>query len=319
MKHYFEFLEQYQKCYEEVTIDLLGRFIGWLRKPIPSRKVISFKGTEKKIRNPATINAILNTVVTFYDYHIKLGHYDGEITENIVKLIPSRFKKYKPFLEHISSGKPIKKNILKLKVPNRKIKTLSSEQIRLIIESATNIRNKLLLSILYDSGLRIDEALTLWIEDFNISKHSITVRKSKTDTGEGRIVYVTSDTMNLFQDYLYYIHDAQGFDTNYVFVKLRGENKGQPLDYSSTIAFIERMIEKINIKFTPHMFRHTFATELHENGVDVAVIQKLLGHAHVQTTIQTYLHPSEKTIRKEYEKAQMNRMQKGNVNDSSFQ
>lgn len=81
----------------------------------------------------------MNTVVTFYDYHIKLEQYDGKITENIIKLIPGRFKRYKPFLEHISSGKSLKKNILKLKVPNRKIKTLSNEQIGLIIDTTTNL------------------------------------------------------------------------------------------------------------------------------------------------------------------------------------
>ncbi|MER2261884.1 MAG: tyrosine-type recombinase/integrase [Psychrobacillus sp.] len=318
LKHYFEFLEQYNKNYQEVTIDILSKFIGWLRQPIQSRKIVLYKEPDKKNRNPATINAILNTVFTFYDYQVRLEKLDGNITENIFRRIPGRFKSFKPFLEHISSDMPIKKNVLKLTVPKRKIKTLSIEQINLIIDTTTNLRDKLLLSILYDAGLRIEEALTLWIEDFNISKNSITVRKSKTSTGEGRIVFVTSETMNLFQDYLFYIHDANGFDTNYVFVKLSGKNKGLPLDYSATKAFIERMIRKLNIKFTPHMFRHSFATELHESGVDIAVIQKLLGHAHVQTTIQTYLHPTEKTIRKEYEKAQLNRKSKEKEDDSKF-
>lgn len=55
LKHYFEFLEQYQKNYTEVTVDLLGKFIGWLRKPIQSRKIILYKEPEKKVRNPALL------------------------------------------------------------------------------------------------------------------------------------------------------------------------------------------------------------------------------------------------------------------------
>lgn len=54
------------------------------------------------------------------------------------------------------------------------------------------------------------------------------------------------------------------------------------------------------------MLRHSFATELHEKGVDIAVIQKLLGHAQVQTTINTYVHISDDHIRKSYTDAMVN-------------
>lgn len=112
LKHYFEFLEQYNKNYQEVTIDLLSKFIGWLRQPIQSRKIVLYKEPDKKNRNPATINAILNTVFTFYDYQVRLEKLDGNITENIFRRIPGRFKSFKPFLEHISSDMPIKKTSL---------------------------------------------------------------------------------------------------------------------------------------------------------------------------------------------------------------
>jgi integrase/recombinase XerD len=55
------------------------------------------------------------------------------------------------------------------------------------------------------------------------------------------------------------------------------------------------------------MLRHTYATELHAAGVDIAIIQRLLGHVHVQTTIQTYIHASDETIRGRWEQAQSNK------------
>lgn len=55
------------------------------------------------------------------------------------------------------------------------------------------------------------------------------------------------------------------------------------------------------------MLRHTYATELHAAGVDIAIIQRLLGHAHVQTTIQTYIHASDETIRESWEQAHSNK------------
>ncbi|WP_256242103.1 tyrosine-type recombinase/integrase [Bacillus sp. V3B] len=107
-----------------------------------------------------------------------------------------------------------------------------------------------------------------------------------------------------FKDYLIDIHDV---DTNFVFINLSGPNKGEPLNYRAAIDVIERIRRKTQIDVTPHMLRHTYATELHEQGVEVSIIQKLLGHAQVQTTIQTYVHPSDETIRTEWQKAQENR------------
>lgn len=59
------------------------------------------------------------------------------------------------------------------------------------------------------------------------------------------------------------------------------------------------------------MFRHTFATELYENGADISIIQKLLGHAHVHTTIQVYMHTSDKILRESYEQARGELYSKG--------
>jgi integrase/recombinase XerD len=112
--------------------------------------------------------------------------------------------------------------------------------------------------------------------------------------------------MNFFQDYLIEYHSFE-IDSNFVFITLRGNNKGLPLTYYAVNSMVKRIKIKTGISFTPHMLRHTYATELHAQGVDVGIIQKLLGHEQVQTTIQTYVHPSEQTIRESYEKAQANR------------
>jgi site-specific recombinase XerD len=106
--------------------------------------------------------------------------------------------------------------------------------------------------------------------------------------------------MNLFQDYLIDCHDA---DTDFAFITLSGRNKGEPLKDSAVRDLVKRIRKKTGIDFTPHMLRHTYATELHEHGTEIAVIQKLLGHAQIQTTIQTYIHPTDDTIRDSYEKA----------------
>lgn len=305
LKLYFEFLEERNESYENPSIVLLGEFVAWLRNPTPARNILNMNSElTKEKRSPSTINAIITVVSGFYEFLIRLEDFGSGITDAMTRQVSGRFRTFKPFLHHISKGKKVDKNILKQKVPRRPVKTLSVRDIQQIDEACSNIRDKLLIRILLDAGLRIDEALELWIENFDISKNMITVRKSKTSAGTGRRVYVSSETMNLFQDYLYYIHDAEGFDTNYVFVNLRGPNKGEKWNYRAAYAFVKRVRKKTGVDFTPHMFRHTWATENHSNGMSVAVLKELGGWANVQTPLQIYVNPTDEDIREEYDTTQ---------------
>lgn len=306
LKLYFQFLEQANKQYVDVNLDLLSDFISWLRNPYQSNNVSPLKEQKAK-RVESTINTILTCVFSFYDYLERTDYFQNDIVKKATKLTSGNHRKFKSFLHHINKGKPVKVNILKLKEPRRRIKVLRNTQIEDIHNCCNNLRDKLLLSLLYEGGLRITEALTLWIEDFDIGSNSIIVRKSKTRAGEGRRVYVTEQTINLFQDFLIDFH-ADDIDTNFVFFKLRGANKGQPLDYPTVRSLVLRIQKKTGINFTPHMFRHTYATELLRNGVNVKVIQELLGHEQVQTTMNLYLHPSDEDIRSEYNRAQNSKM-----------
>jgi integrase/recombinase XerD len=302
LKFYFQFLKEKERGYKDVDLNLLAEFISWLRSPEQSSKVIHLKQIQAK-RSERTVNAILTCVQGFYDYLMRSEDYEKDLSEKTKKQVARNYRSFKPFLHHISKGKPIDKNILKIKEPRREVLILTKTQVQAVHDACSNIRDALMIRVLYEGGLRIGEALSLWIEDFDIGSTSIRVRKSKTISGEGRKVYVSSDTMNVFQDYLIDYHDA---DTNYVFIILSGPNKGEPLNYRAAFDVIERIRKKTQIDVTPHMLRHTYATELHEQGVEVSIIQKLLGHAHVQTTIQTYVHPTDETIRTEWQKAQEN-------------
>lgn len=307
LKAYLEFLHNSKMTIEDVSVNLLGEFVSWLRSPLPFGVTALRQSEHRSPRSPQTINAILTAVLGFYDFLFRSNQIDENISNVVSASVTSRYKSFKPFLHHISANKKQIINTLTQRVPKSEVKTLSNKQIHSIKDACSNIRDELLIRLLYEGGLRIDEALELWIEDFNISKNTVKVRKSKTIEGTGRIVFVSADTMNLFQDFLFDIHDEHGFDTNYVFVTLTGKNRGERLSYRAVYSVVERIRKKTGIVFTPHMFRHTFATELHENGTSVAVIQKLLGHRHVQTTIQTYVHPSNELLRAEYEKAQENK------------
>lgn len=303
LRFYFEFLQQSVKSYLDVDLELLGTYVGWLRNPYSSDKVIGITEIQAK-RSERTTNSMLNCIVCFYEYLYRFEEFNKDISGTVMRQISGRFRTFKPFLHHISKGKSIGKSILKIREPKRRIKTLTKEQIQAIHDSCRNIRDELLIRVLYEGGLRINEALTLWIEDFDICKNSIKVRNSKTPSGQGRIVFISNETMNLFQEYLIEYH-AEEFDTNFVFVNIMGKNKGLQLKDWAVRSLVNRLKAKTKINFTPHMFRHSFASEMFESGMEPAIIQKLLGHANIQTTLQTYVQISDEVIRESWKKAKM--------------
>ncbi len=165
----------------------------------------------------------------------------------------------------------------------------------------TKIRNKLILTLLYSSGIRVSELVSLITNDIDLEERTMRIR-GKGD--KDRIVLFDNNTKNLIEEYLSIkSHDnINDSDNNYLFT-----NKYyKPL----TTRYIQIMIKDygnkagINKKVTPHILRHSFATHLLKNGVDIRVIQQLLGHSNLSTT-QIYTSVDMETLKNVYDKARM--------------
>ncbi|PPQ49276.1 transposase [Paenibacillus peoriae] len=301
LKLYWVFLHDVGLSYHEVDLDQLARFIAWLRHPESLDKVSYVQQVQAK-RRERSINIIVQCVCCFYEYLTRMGEFDYDLKTVLTKEI-RRFKNsYRSFLDHTSNNHTIKKRILKVKEPRRKIRVLTDIEIQKIEALFLNMRDMLIVRILFETGIRASELLNLVISDFNIGKKSILVRVSKTRAGENRTVYVTSDTINIFQDYIIEFHSSQT-SIDYVFFNLRGKNKGEQMSYWGLQALIRRLNRKAEVDFTAHMFRHTCATQLNDKGISAVSLKNLMGHAHIQTTLQMYVHPSDETIRKHWEQA----------------
>ncbi|MFO1446009.1 tyrosine-type recombinase/integrase [Bacillus sp. Bva_UNVM-123] len=310
LKLFFEFLEQINKDYRDIGIDEMADFIRWLQNPHQDVKVSPIF-PNPPIRKAKTVNIIINTVLGFYDYLMRHEDYSIQLTERLKKQVSGSRKGFKSFLHHISKNKSFSSHILKLKVPKQPPKTLSKDQIALIMNACVNMRDLFLIHLLWESSMRIGEALTLWLEDFEVDAKRIHIR----DRGElsnlaeiktvcsPRSIDVSEDLINMYFDYIAEFHTDE-VDTNHVFIKLIGENKGQPLEYTDVIALVQRLRDKTGIYFTPHMLRHTSLTELRKAGWKDEHLMNRAGHAHIQTTMQMYIHPSDEDIRKDWEKAQ---------------
>ena len=307
LKLYFEYLEQAKLDYLNVNIDSMANFLHWLKNPSGSINSFHLKPVESK-RSAKSINIIISVVLDFYDYLMRNSFYEGKISEQLKREMSGSRRGYKGFLYHIQKDKTFLSKMLKLKEPKKKPKTLQKEQVEELLNNCLNLRDKFLISLLYESGMRIGEALGLWIEDFSLDGRKVEIkdrgelenRAELKSVNAPRIIDVSDDLINLFIDFISEYHD-DNVDTNHVFIKIAGENKYQPMEYPDVDSLFKRLEKKTGIHATPHMLRHTSLTELRRAGMQSEHLQKRAGHSDPNFTAQTYYHPTEEDIRKDWE------------------
>ena len=313
LKHYFTFLEETEKDYKQITLQGLAEFVAWLQNPYRNSKVVVSSPTTSKL-TAKTVNLTITVVTNFYDYLYRNDELPTDVAHKLMKQIyVGNGKRYKGFLHHITKGNPVTKNVLKVKEPKKKVKTLTKEQVAQLVQATCNIRDEFLLNLLFETGMRIGEALSLHIADFKrdyrLGYHIQLVDRGELENGaefktNARKIEISSDLMNLYDDYLYEVLDELDADTNFLFVKLKGANKGEPLEYGAVQSLFKRLKQKTGIDAYAHLLRHTHASIYYQTTKDIKLVQERLGHAQIQTTMDIYVHQTDEEIRAEWEKAQ---------------
>ena len=302
LKLYWEFLHTSQFDWKEISIETLSSFIAWLRQPEPNS--LSVQSPEPK-RSERTINNILSAISGFYEFHEQLGVLKGP------NLYRDQFflnRSYKPLLHHISKGKTTKTRLLKLKQSRKIPQVLTPTQVKELIDACANLRDKFLLSLLYETGIRIGQALGLrhsdvhsWDNEILIIPRNDNANGARAKSKDLYTVHVSKELMGVYSKYLIEEYPAE-LDSDYVFVNIWGGKVGSPLTYSNAINIFDRLCKKTEIQAHPHLFRHTHATDLLREGWDMAHIQKRLGHRNIQTTINTYCHISNDDMKVAFQK-----------------
>jgi integrase/recombinase XerD len=313
LKLYFEYLQQRELNFQVVTIDDLALFVNWLQNPYKSLKVIPTNQVDEA-RSPRTVNIIVNTVLAFYDYILRHEEYSNNVSDRLKKFVSTPSRNFKGFLYGIAhEQKKVTINILKLKVPKSKPKILSKDEIGMLVRACNNLRDKFLLSMLYETGMRIGEALSLWIEDIDISDMIIDLKdrgqlennaEIKTVSSPRRID-ISQNLADMFMEYIAEYHTEE-VETNHIFIKISGENKYKAMDYVDVDNLFRALKKKTSIYVTPHMFRHSSLTLLRMAGWQPELLRIRAGHKNIYTTMNTYIHPSDEDITKEFEKTQPN-------------
>lgn len=165
------------------------------------------------------------------------------------------------------------------------------------LDTPVHLRNRALFELMYASGLRVSEAKDLQLSDVDLEEQILRIR------GKGskeRIVPFHDEAKEILEMYLKVRRMFCDEKVTEVFVN----QKGKPL----TSRGIQYLLDKVALEsglmmhVHPHMFRHSFATHLLDNGADLRVVQELLGHQNLSTT-QIYTHISQKKLIETYNQA----------------
>lgn len=221
---------------------------------------------------PSTVSHNISTLRTFYNYYLKL---DKIIYNPCDSIKQPKLGRHLPVYLTIEETEKL---------------------LDIHIETPFDARNKALLELMYATGLRISEAITLEFKNVDIEDCIVRV------IGKGskeRIVPINDYAINALNDYLENYRPLLVKNTmnNYIFLN----NHGNILTRQGVFKMIkmECLKKGITKNISPHTIRHTFATHLLENGADLRIIQELLGHSDISTT-QIYTHVSNETLHREY-------------------
>lgn len=186
-------------------------------------------------------------------------------------------------------GKDITAGIKRPKKAKKLPEVLSQDEIKQIIEAASTRKSRLIIKLLYYTGMRVSELVNLKREDVNWEKKEIVV---KGKGNKERKILLTSKIAEELKEYL-----DQYKDNKYLF------SKEKPLTTRNVQKILSKIARKLGLKkrVTPHKLRHSFATHLLEKGLDIRTIQALLGHENLATT-QIYTHLTDELYRKAREK-----------------
>lgn len=260
------------KSPSQISLQNIKKFRLWLNKQ---------EGTDGDTLKKSTQNYYLIALRTFLKYLHKID----------VKCLPADKIELAKLGERDLDLITYEELLRLLEVPNKsKAKTQQDELI--------NLRDSAILHMLFSTGLRVSELCSL-NRDLDLSRNEFSIR------GKGdkvRVVFLSEEAKGFIKRYLDKRKDMD--EAMFISISLRTKDSD---DMRISPRSVERIVKKraieagISKKVTPHIIRHSFATDLLGNGADIRSVQILLGHANISTT-QVYTHITDKKLKEIHQK-----------------
>ncbi|MCR5633142.1 MAG: site-specific tyrosine recombinase XerD [Eubacterium sp.] len=235
------------------------------------RSYVLYMEDEKK--SSATVSRSIASIRSFFIYLLENGKVKGNPTEG---LKPPKVEKKAPEI-------------------------LSIEEVNLLLEQPSGdtpkeIRDKAMLELLYATGLRVSELISLKMSDINLSLNYIECH----DRTKSRIIPIENAAKYALNRYITEIRPSMCADSEYLFTNIKGDMMSRQGFWKVLKSYAKKA--GINKDITPHMIRHSFATHMVINGADLVSLQEMLGHSDISTT-QMYLKGKSSKLKEVYDKA----------------
>lgn len=314
---WWTFLERRAQAWDAVGVTELGTFIGQLRRGSAAEDVVLLHGQTRSA--DSTVASRARAVMAFYRYHAARG---VEVAGRLYETVRARPGSYLPFLEHVARRTGRRSSVVRVHVRAKPVPVLLPGQMASIREAEASwdaaggawsgeLRYRLLWALLEETGLRLGEALGLRHRDWKTGTGTTAQIEvvHREDHPHGlraksgyRRVYVGSALDRLYEDWVWELCEAgadvemDDWDNAYIFCNLHRGRRFAPIRPESVykhLGAVKRQLPSLPGQMAPHWYRHTHATALLLAGVPMHVVSRRLGHADVQTTINTYAHVTE--------------------------
>lgn len=264
-----------------------------------------------------TVNLALTVVTLFYDFYTEKGTTEDK-----------HLREYRRLYGSQSGKSPVGLKKVRYKESRKYPGTLTSKQIRILIDACRTARDKLIIWLLADSGMRIGELLGLHLSDVDWGTRTLKIVRRQNPNhayakGQERELSISGlmqevEFCELVSEYLDVEYPTKGgkrLGHSMMFVVLHqgAPSYGEPLSPQNINKLLQRLKQKTQIdldRLYPHLFRHTFATHNIRQGRSkgkgkeeiTKSVQRQLGHQRYETTLDTYDHSyNEDTLREEFE------------------
>jgi len=292
---------------EDISL-LIDQYLNYLKveKGLSKNTISSYSSdlaqfidfiVKMKIKNVETVNK--KNINSYIECLNKLKIKRTSLARKVTSI--KNFFKYL-IIENIITENPLL-NIELPKSIRRLPNILSVEEVDSLLEKPNSqtllgVRDKAILEILYGSGLRASELISLKLDSLNLNVGYI---QAKGKGSKQRIVPIGDKGIECVNEYTKYVRPKllNNKDSEYLFLN----RLGKPMTRQQLWNLIKKygLLANIPKRLTPHILRHSFATHLLERGADLRSVQSMLGHSDISTT-QIYTHVSVKRLQEVHKK-----------------